>query len=83
MSKTLLAEVKAAEAQKAEKEQHIEGEGEQEKPSEKESSSKDKQTENRDWKRNGACLEFVSRLHSLIVPQMSAGSSGSTQKLRC
>lgn len=57
MSKTLLQEVKAAEAAKAEKEQQAQGEGDQEKTKEKdkEASTKEKLSENRDWKRNGTC----------------------------
>ncbi|EMD40601.1 hypothetical protein CERSUDRAFT_111186 [Gelatoporia subvermispora B] len=68
MSKTLLAEVKAAEAQKAEKEQRPEGEAEQEKPSDKESLSKDKPAENRDWKRNDErWLEWLDSKVALLI----------------
>lgn len=68
LSKSLLQEVKAAEAQKLEKDVKTEGEDEKEgdkekeakdkekeKEKEKEAPSKDGKTENRDWKRNGAC----------------------------
>lgn len=68
MSKTLLAEVKAAEAQKAEKEQRPEGEVEQEKPSEKEPPSKDKPAETRDWKRNDErWLEWLDSKVALLI----------------
>ena len=54
LSKSLLQEIKAAEAQKAEKEPKAEGENvdEKEKEKDKEQAVKDK-AENRDWKRNG------------------------------
>lgn len=58
MSKMLLQEVKAAEAQKAEKEPKAREEAaDDEKLKEKEESPQKQQTtaENRDWKRNGAC----------------------------
>ncbi|OCH86215.1 hypothetical protein OBBRIDRAFT_783552 [Obba rivulosa] len=68
MSKTLLAEVKAAEAQKAEKEQHPEGDVEQEKPAEKEPPPKDKPAENRDWKRNDErWLEWLDSKVALLI----------------
>lgn len=59
LSKSLLQEVKAAEAQKAEKDQTAddeyekEGDKVKEEPKEKELPFKDAKAENRDWKRNG------------------------------
>lgn len=58
MSKALLQEVRAAEAQRAEREQRAEGEGDEEKLKEKDVSSKEK-SENRDWKRNGTSCFYV------------------------
>lgn len=52
MSKMLLQEVQAAEAQKVENDVKVEDNAEPA-PKEKESSAKEK--ENRDWKRNGTC----------------------------
>jgi len=69
MSKALLQEVKAAEAQKAEKEQRAEVEGDEEKQKEKdkETFSKEK-TENRDWKRNDErWLEWLDSKVALLI----------------
>ncbi|TFY69491.1 hypothetical protein EVJ58_g373 [Rhodofomes roseus] len=67
MSKTLLEEVKAAEAaqaQKVEEEQKVKGEGE-EKP--KDASGKEK-SENRDWKRNDErWLEWLDSKVALLI----------------
>ncbi len=52
MSKMLLQEVQAAEAQKVDNDVKVEDNSEPA-PKEKDSSAKDK--ENRDWKRNGMC----------------------------
>ena len=53
LSKALLQEIKAAEAQKAEQDVKNEEEGDKEK--EKDIPPKEK-TENRDWKRNGTLV---------------------------
>lgn len=55
LSKSLLQEIKAAEAQKVDKDVKVEGDGEKEaeKGKEKDAFTKDK-AEGRDWKRNGA-----------------------------
>jgi hypothetical protein len=62
MSKVLLEEVKALEAEKAEKEKQVKGEDEKV----KETPSKDK-GENRDWKRNGVYLSAYWRLCVHVV----------------
>ncbi|KAI0939663.1 hypothetical protein AcV5_001002 [Taiwanofungus camphoratus] len=70
MSKTLLQEVKAAEAAKAEKEQQAQGEGDQEKTKEKdkEASTKEKLSENRDWKRNDErWLEWLDSKMAVLI----------------
>ena len=68
LSKSLLQELKAAEAQKAEKEPKVEGEEEKGSETEKdkeEAKEKEKEAprdgkgENRDWKRNGVLSKFV------------------------
>ncbi len=60
MSKMMLQEVQAAEAQKADKEPKDEESAEPVK--EKDSSAKDK-AESRDWKRNGAQSLFLENVH--------------------
>ena len=74
LSKSLLQEVKAAEAQKPEKDQNRDAEDEKdgdtvkEEPKEKEVPSKDAKAENRDWKRNGTCRSKPSEVsHALLV----------------
>lgn len=82
MSKLMLQEIKAAEAQKAEKDAKVEGDGEQDKP--KEGATKEKVAENRDWKRNGIIINrhcYPLCTESSCVCQMSGGSSGSTRRL--
>lgn len=59
LSKALLQEIKAAEAQKAEQDVKREDEGDKE----KEAVSKEK-TESRDWKRNGMLLLICLHLES-------------------
>ncbi|KAF9815549.1 hypothetical protein IEO21_04549 [Rhodonia placenta] len=67
MSKALLQEVRAAEAQRAEREQRAEGEGDEEKLKEKDVSSKEK-SENRDWKRNDErWLEWLDSKVALLI----------------
>ena len=81
MSKMLLQEVQAAEAQKAENDVKVE-ESAEAAPKEKESSAKDK--ENRDWKRNGTLFARLIRcLHRSFNFQMSDGWSGLIPSLRC
>lgn len=76
VSKVLQQELKVADAQKVESEQKPEGEGEKEgdKPKEKEKDQpvRDKQNENRDWKRNGMVLAFV--LSILLLMSVCGGS---------
>jgi hypothetical protein len=62
MSKVLLEEVKALEAEKAEKEKQVKDEDEKV----KETPSKDK-GENRDWKRNGVYLSAWWRLRVHVI----------------
>lgn len=65
LSKSLLQEIKAAEAQKAEKDVKTEGESVEEKEKEKETSTKEK-SESRDWKRNGTSLKLRSSCFWLL-----------------
>ncbi|KDQ65023.1 hypothetical protein JAAARDRAFT_117492 [Jaapia argillacea MUCL 33604] len=84
MSKSLLEEVKAAEAEKAERKKRdgLEDEKEKEKEKEKEVSVKEKGSENRDWKRNDErWLEWLDAKIALLVrrnevdPQEYGGKS--------
>lgn len=68
LSKSLLQEIKAAEAQKTEPKAEDENADEREREKEKEPTPKDK-SENRDWKRNGAswcdaCLSDSADVYS-------------------
>lgn len=78
LSKSLLQEIKAAEAQKAETEPQAEGENvDERKEKDKESPVKEK-TENRDWKRNGM-ITFLQLACSNLMPeclQMNVGWIG-------
>ncbi|KAH9951831.1 hypothetical protein B0H21DRAFT_193892 [Amylocystis lapponica] len=68
LSKMLLQEVKAAEAQKAEKDQTVVGEGGEEKPKPKEPLVKEKANEGRDWKRNDErWLEWLDNKIALLI----------------
>jgi hypothetical protein len=75
LSKSLLEEVKAAEAEKEKKERDDEKESDAPLPP--------KPTENRDWKRNGKLPRFFKVSLANEVEQMSAGWSGLIAKLRC
>jgi hypothetical protein len=68
LSKSLLEEVKAAEAEKEKKERDDEKESDAPLPP--------KPTENRDWKRNGKFPAFFKVSLANYVEQMSAGWSG-------
>ena len=98
LSKSLLQEVKAAEAQK---EKEVKGEGvedevkikeeeekvvvkeEEAKEKEREALTKDAKGENRDWKRNGMWPSPRVWMVFDVLLQMSGGWSGLTPRSRC
>jgi len=68
LSKTLLEEVKAAEAEKAEKEKKVTEDDKEKDVTEKESPVKEKTNENRDWKRNDErWLEWLDTKMALLI----------------
>ncbi|KZT20651.1 hypothetical protein NEOLEDRAFT_1140488 [Neolentinus lepideus HHB14362 ss-1] len=67
MSKSLLEEIKAAEAEKVKKEETVE-ETEEDKEKDKEPMNRDKPAENRDWKRNDErWLEWLDSKVALLI----------------
>jgi hypothetical protein len=77
LSKMLLEEVKAAEAEKLEKDKgKEEGEGDIEKEKGKDIPVKEKPVENRDWKRNGNFRDIVFWTSLTFSFQMNAGWNG-------
>lgn len=74
LSKSLLEEVKAAEAEKEKKERDDEKESDAPLPP--------KPTENRDWKRNGKLPAFIKVGLANYVDQMRDGWSGLIARLR-